>query len=168
VSAETGDGQSVTDALRNRVALGVAVLALIALAAMIVALWGKADDPNNETAWARWTYLLAGVEAVAFAGAGFLFGREVNRAAVEAAQEQAAEANQTAQEANQNAQEQAERAGGTAAAGRTVRNAIEAKERALAGAGGERTDLLGGQEVDARVAAHLRELGDLARTTFPD
>jgi hypothetical protein len=76
-----------------------AIVALIVLVVFIVILWGKADDPDNETAWARWTFLLAGIEAIAFAGAGFMFGREVNRATAEqvtqaqqAAQENAAEA----------------------------------------------------------------------------
>jgi hypothetical protein len=153
-----GGGGAVTDALRSRVAVAVAVIALLALAAMIWALWGKADDSNNETAWARWTFLLAGVEAIAFAGAGFLFGREVNRAAVQTAQSQAAEANESARQ-------QAERAGGAEAAGRTVRNAIEAKTRAVTG--GAKTDLLGG-EAATGVSAELRELSELARATFPD
>jgi hypothetical protein len=151
--------ENVTDALRNRVAVGVAILALVALAVMIWALWGKADDTNNETAWARWTFLLAGVEAIAFAGAGFLFGREVNRAAVQTAQSQAAEA-------NENALQQAERAGSATAAGRTVRNAIEAKARVALGADGP-ADFLG-DEAAAVVPVDLRELIELARTTFPD
>jgi type VI protein secretion system component VasK len=83
------------------VATATAVVALIVLVVFIAILWGKADDPNNETAWARWTFLLAGIEAIAFAGAGFMFGREVNRASTE----QVAQAQQDAQ---QNAAEAAE------------------------------------------------------------
>jgi hypothetical protein len=75
-------------------ATATAIVALVVLVVFIVILWGKADDPNNETAWARWTFLLAGIEAIAFAGAGFMFGREVNRATAE----QATEAQQNAQE----------------------------------------------------------------------
>jgi hypothetical protein len=154
-----GDGGGVVDALRNRVAVGVAVLALIALALMIFTLWGRADDANNETAWARWTFLLAGVEAIAFAGAGFLFGREVNRAAVETAQDQV-------REANQDARQQAGRAADAVGAGRTLRNAIEAKARTAAGAAPE-ADVLG-DETAPHVPTEMRELADLARATFPD
>jgi hypothetical protein len=126
---------------------------------MIFILWGKADDANNETAWARWTFLLAGVEAIAFAGAGFLFGREVNREAVKTAQNQA-------REANQDAQQHAGRAGHAVGAGRTLRNAIEAKARTAAGAAPQ-ADVLG-DETAPDVPADMRELADLARTTFPE
>ena len=148
-------GGGFAAALRNYVAVGVAVVAIVALGLLIWALWGKADDPNNETAWARWTFLLAGVEAIAFAGAGFLFGREVNRAAVETSQEQANQANESARQG-------AERAGAAEAAGRTLRNAIEAKSRSV----GTRDDLLGGAEATP-AASELQELSDLARATFP-
>jgi hypothetical protein len=152
---ESDGGGGFAAALRNYVGVGVAVVAIVALGVLIWALWGKADDPNNETAWARWTYLLAGVEAIAFAGAGFLFGREVNRAAVQTSQEQA-------NQANESARQKAERAGRAEAAGRTLRNAIEAKSRSV----GTRDDLLGGAEA-IPAASELRELSDLARATFP-
>ena len=42
-----------------------------------------------EEEWARLVYLLSGVEAIAFAAAGYFFGREVNRARAEAAEEDA-------------------------------------------------------------------------------
>jgi hypothetical protein len=43
----------------------------------------------EEGAWLRVLYLFSGVEAIAFAAAGFLFGREVNRARAEQAESRA-------------------------------------------------------------------------------
>jgi hypothetical protein len=63
------------DAIKNVVALAVAVLALVATALLIVFLLGKVGDEN----WERYVYLLSGVEAIAFAATGWLFGKEVHR-----------------------------------------------------------------------------------------
>ena len=46
----------------------------------------------SDLVWARATYLLTGVEAIAFSAAGFFFGREVNRQRAEKAEEAETEA----------------------------------------------------------------------------
>jgi hypothetical protein len=133
-----------------KIAAGVVVTtaALIGFAVAVIVLWGKADDAGNETAWARWTFLLAGIEAIAFAAAGWLFGREVNRSAVQAAKE-----------AQQTAQVQGDRAARAEADGEALRDQIEVK----AGASPDtETDLLG-----SRTTSELAELVDFARRRFP-
>jgi len=136
----------------------------VALAATIAVLWGKADDPNNETAWARWTFLLAGVEAIAFAGAGFLFGREVNRATVKAVTNEADKAQKSAQSAQEEANRHADRAGSAEGAGKVLRNAIAAKASVAAGSGAPEDEDLG----QADPSNHLQELRELAERSFPD
>ncbi|HYR07955.1 MAG TPA: hypothetical protein VEQ60_09310 [Longimicrobium sp.] len=53
---------------------------------------------DNQTFWDRYLYLFSSVEALAFAAAGFFFGREVNRGRAQAAESRAnAEANRASQ-----------------------------------------------------------------------
>ena len=70
----------------------VAVVALISYAAFIYHMSNLASATNpatNEIVWTRLVYLFSGVEGIAFAAAGFLFGREVNRARAETAEARA-------------------------------------------------------------------------------
>jgi type VI protein secretion system component VasK len=57
----------------------------------------------EETEWTRAVYLFSGVEAIAFAAAGFLFGREVHRVQAEKADKRADEAEKRASEAEKDA-----------------------------------------------------------------
>ncbi|OGO05722.1 MAG: hypothetical protein A2Z76_00465 [Chloroflexi bacterium RBG_13_56_8b] len=50
----------------------------------------------EETEWTRSVYVFSGIEAIAFAAAGFLFGKEVHRAQAEKADDRAAQAQQQA------------------------------------------------------------------------
>jgi hypothetical protein len=153
----TQNGTSTTDGgggLKSTMAVVVALLALLALAISIYALWGKADDAGNETAWARWTFLLAGIEAIAFAGAGWLFGREVNRAAAE-----------RSQEAQQEATKQASHAADAESRGRALRSAVIAKAASAGGNPGA-PDLLG-TGATQNAPAEWQELSTLARELFP-
>ncbi len=70
--------------------LGVAVV--IAFGAFVVYLLANLDLEENE--WTRAVFLLAGVEAVAFAAAGYFFGTQVQRGKVEEAQREAQTAEQ--------------------------------------------------------------------------
>jgi preprotein translocase subunit SecF len=85
----------------NPVALAVACVALAGFGALIVYMFSKLG--LQEPAWSRAVYLLNGVEAVAFAAAGFLFGREVNRGRAENAEIRANQAENTAKEKEQEA-----------------------------------------------------------------
>lgn len=71
-----------------------AILALLALGgyAWLTYFLLNLAGINDETRWARSIYLYAGVEAVAFAAAGFFFGTEVNRQRAEMAERRADEA----------------------------------------------------------------------------
>lgn len=71
--------------MRQRVVLWVAVSALVIYVVLVVLMWAEVAD--GETTWARRLMLFNGLEAVAFAGVGWLFGREVNRGAAVSAAE---------------------------------------------------------------------------------
>ncbi|MDT7827780.1 hypothetical protein RQM65_03760 [Pricia sp. S334] len=77
----------------------IAIGALIAYGYFIHFLTGKAkfDDPE----WSRLIYLFSGVEAIVFAAAGFLFGKEVNRKRAENAEKEKNEAKQEKNEIKQ-------------------------------------------------------------------
>jgi len=63
----------------------IAIGVLIAYGFFLYFLIGKTDA--KELDWSRLIYLFSGVEAIVFAAAGFLFGREVNRKRAENAEE---------------------------------------------------------------------------------
>ena len=69
-------------------ALVVAVLAVALWGAFVVIL-ALVADTANEVLWARYGFLLASVEAVAFAAAGALFGASIQRERAEKAEERA-------------------------------------------------------------------------------
>jgi hypothetical protein len=85
------------------VGLVVAVLALFSFGLLIMYMLTRTSDAT-ELEWQRDVYLLSGVEAVAFAAAGFLFGKEVHRQQAEQATARADKAEEKAAEAQQNAQ----------------------------------------------------------------
>jgi len=79
--------------MKDKVTLGVAVVITVAYLVFVWVLWDKVGE--GEVAWGRRILLFTGVEAIAFAGVGWLFGKEVNRHAADsadAANQQAAEA----------------------------------------------------------------------------
>jgi hypothetical protein len=75
-----------------------------------------------ETEWTRAVYLFNGVEAVAFAAAGFLFGKEVHRAQAENADRRANQAEKNAADAEKDA-----------AGGKILATVIKEKTKALHG-----------------------------------
>jgi len=80
----------------------IAVLALAGFSWIIIDLMGKTGSAS-EMEWTRAVYLLSGVEAIAFAAAGFIFGREVNRQRAEKAEKRASEAQAQKEESQQRA-----------------------------------------------------------------
>lgn len=95
---EDGKGGAL-DPLKNKAALAVAIIALVAYVIALIFLFGKADDVDNDRAWERWVFLFTGLEAIVFAGIGWLFGREVNRGAAEQAEKATEKASQKTAEA---------------------------------------------------------------------
>lgn len=67
---------------RDSLAAAVAVCALLAFLALVLLMFLQRG--SSETTWSRLVYLLTGLEAVAFAGAGWIFGKEVHKAEVSA------------------------------------------------------------------------------------
>jgi hypothetical protein len=57
------------------------IIAIVALGAFLLFTWTlyKRVDAATELNWGRSLYLLGGVEAIAFAAAGYIFGKEVHR-----------------------------------------------------------------------------------------
>jgi hypothetical protein len=72
----------------------VAIIAVIGYAAFILVLYQQVD--SAEPGWSRKIVLFTGVEAVAFAATGWLFGKEVNRSAVETAKDATSQAQSNA------------------------------------------------------------------------
>jgi hypothetical protein len=62
---------------KEKVATYTAVGALVLFVIGVYLLYAKVGVSDPE--WSRLTYLLTGIEAVAFAGVGFLWGKEVHR-----------------------------------------------------------------------------------------
>lgn len=63
-----------------------AIALLIAYVVVVAIAWREADTATGDT-WARRMMLLGGFEALAFAAAGWIFGREIGRTAVESAKQ---------------------------------------------------------------------------------
>jgi len=143
MAPQNGNGGSWKD----YVSYAVALLALLAFAWFIRYML-RLEEPS-EVQWTRAVYLLAGVEAIAFAAAGFLFGREVNR--------------QQAENSEINAQKGAK--------GEALAEAIRSKrDSSLAGGGGDAGDDFGGLGTDQAAQVRRRDiedLGNLADRLFP-
>jgi hypothetical protein len=128
----------------------VAVAALAGFALFLMYLLQRLSASDSE--WNRAIYLLGGVEAIAFAAAGYFFGKEVNR--------------KRAENAEANAATQSD-----AAASKTSEAAVaEASARALkAVIQGKRDMLVAPAAPPGRRAPEddLRELAELAERLFP-
>ncbi|HEV2915918.1 MAG TPA: hypothetical protein VGX92_21735 [Pyrinomonadaceae bacterium] len=71
------------------VPLLVAIFVLWYFGTVMKRMFGLTGPTITEVEWGRNAYLYGGVEALAYAAAGFLFGREVNRQRAERAEESA-------------------------------------------------------------------------------
>lgn len=131
----------------------VGVAALTAYALLVDRFLGQLKLPDSQ--WIRAMSLFTGVESIAFAAAGFIFGREVNRSRAEKAEEKATS---EAQRANTSVKE-AEQAHKN---GRQLTREIlraAAEEREIRSAARE----LGAEPETSRLAA----LAGRAETLFP-
>jgi len=102
----------------------------------------------QEPQWTRYVYLLTGVEAIAFAAAGFLFGKEVHR-------EQA-----------QNAEKRAAQTEEGAANGRALSEVIQALTEGHRGKS-ESYRSLASDKMHAATQTDLDELAKTAKRLFP-
>jgi ATP-dependent protease HslVU (ClpYQ) ATPase subunit len=104
-----------------------------------------------ETQWTRAVFLFSGVEAIAFAAAGYLFGREVNRQRAEAAEDSSKKLSEKATEAVAKSAE-------ATANGQALTSMIDSKLEAASALGA----IPGGQG-----QPELAELASVAHKLFP-
>src|SRR5215468_7792122 len=144
--------------------IATALLLIALFVAFLVVLYVQRDDPH----WDRAIFLLSGLEAVVFAGAGALFGTSVQHGTVQAARQDAATAKADAAEAKT----LADQTRSAAEAGRALYHVV--REKAAVVAGTEATLAAPGQagrprERDGQPAdPHLAELDAIARALFED
>jgi len=141
-----GSNEDEADSARNIAGLVVAAVALSAFFISLLVLGEGRRREQRDGVGAM--DLFGGIEAVAFAATGWIFGREVNRAAVAQSQKQA-------KEAQDEAKAQRERAVEAVTSGKRMRDSIIAK------AGIARSSM------DAAPTG-LQELAALAQKAFPD
>lgn len=153
----SGSGGNTGPAINAIFWVGVA-LVVVYISGLAYVLFGEvgADDRT----WARVIYILGGIETLAFAATGYIFGREVNR-------ERAVNAEEKADDAQKGSEEAKARAAASEANGKALAQAIQAKAAISAGTtpadGG--LERLGGAAGQA--APDVQELAELARRLFP-
>jgi hypothetical protein len=161
---EDQSGTALTLDIKGWIAPIVAVLILIALAFLYIFLL-KNVNAVSET-WQRLTYLLEGIEAIAFAAMGYLFGSEVHRKQAEDAKEGEQQAKEDADKANQRASNAEVGVAEVEAKGNALKVSILAKFQAQETKGvGYRT--LSGSQTSQFSEADFQELADLAKQLFP-
>ncbi|MCA1577733.1 MAG: hypothetical protein LC794_10280 [Acidobacteria bacterium] len=111
------------------VPLLVAMIVLWYFGTVLKRMFGLTSPNIAEVEWGRNAYLYAGVEALAYAAAGFLFGREVNRQRAERAEENASRAQREATSAQRVAAQ-------SVANGQALAEGVRELERAQVGARG--------------------------------
>jgi hypothetical protein len=136
-------------------ALWVGAFALLLYFGMVFYLLNNTGLPDNQ--WTRAIYLFSGIETIAFAAAGFLFGREVNRARAEAAEGRARVEAQRAAAAQRQATE------ATVKGKVLTRRISELADVPPGGSAAART-----ATYDAPAPDPLRQLADEARRFFPN
>lgn len=75
---------------RSPVVVGIACAILIGYGSAALFLFLNVTVPSET--WTRYTFLFGGIEAVAFAAVGYLFGKEVHRQQAEKAEKRAQDA----------------------------------------------------------------------------
>lgn len=121
-TARADDGESKG---KNLLSFTQGIVPLIIAVAVLYIFWdlvrmmmGLTKAPELE--WNRAAYLFGGVEAIAYAAAGFLFGREVHRQRAEQAEQRASSEQARANEAVKKATEETTK-------GKALRQVIESK-----------------------------------------
>ena len=154
---------SKTPAWRDSLAAVVAVSALLVFLVLVILMF--LNRSGSETAWSRLVYLLTGVEAVAFAGAGWMFGKEVHRGEAQRAEEQVHTEQERADQAEEGARKANETAHTEQLRGARIVQAVE-----TANAEQQSARQSGEQQVSARGGSRnaLGPVADLARRLYPE
>lgn len=139
------------------------VMAALVLIVLFIAFLAVLYVDRGDENWDRMIFLLAGLEAIVFAGAGALFGTTVQRGTVQAARQDAAEAKADAAVARTRAEETTADATAGVALYRVVQEKAAAAAPAAAGQGARPREGVA-QPADADLA----ELAAIARALFRD
>jgi hypothetical protein len=135
---------------RNPIVVGIACAVLIGYGLVTWFLFQNVGVPSET--WTRYTFLLGGIEAIAFAAVGYLFGKEVHRQQAEKAEKRAQDAQGEVVAANNRAVD-AERKG------RDLTDLLQTKATTSVAS-------------DARAVDssdyHLKEVAAFARHLFPE
>lgn len=125
-----------------------AVAAMLAFGWFVYYMLGQTKTEEKE--WTRAVYLFQGVEAVAFAAAGFIFGKEVHRERAEKAEKRAVEGEKEA------------------AKGKALADVVKSKAHAHpAKAASIKTMVTSPEQAFEATRGDLDELADVARKMFP-
>ena len=92
--------------LKDGAAIAAALVTLTAFGVFVIFLLLRLGI--DQTQWDRAVYLLSGIEAIVFAGTGFLFGKEVHRAQAKSVEKQAQSEQERAETAEARADQNAE------------------------------------------------------------
>lgn len=117
---------------KEKGAFAVALVLVVVYVCMVAAMMFATGV--EETIWSRRVFLLTGFESIVFAGAGFLFGKEVHRKEAENAKADADEAKQQAKAQAGKADAERDKAEGALKAEATARSQaaeVSAKGQAL-------------------------------------
>ena len=90
-----------------KAAIGVAAFVLLVYVGGLI--WLTTQRGEQDPTWTRSVFIVNGIEALAFAAAGWLWGTQVNRGAAEVAQQQAKETKEELKQTKADADEQSER-----------------------------------------------------------
>lgn len=159
-----GATKDLVSSLKDWLALIIGVLALVGFTAFVVFLLDRLT--SSDLQWTRAIYLFSGVEAIAFAAAGYFFGREVHRERAEKAEVAEGEARQGEKEAVQQATDAEKKMVEAESKARSMVAAIKAKtathdQRVQSFAS------LPGNQVTEVTRADLEELRRVAQELFP-
>lgn len=157
MASDTTPETSKTATLRDFMTPIVAVVIVVIFLGLIYYMFSLLTI--QEPQWTRAVYLFTGVEALAFAASGYLFGREVNRARAESAEDRATEAENRAVVAEKEASAEATK-------GRTFAAAVAAFEQKV-NEGGQMYGALGPEQASVAAQARLEDLARLARQLYP-
>jgi hypothetical protein len=153
--------------VRNLLSLTQGIIPLIIAVVILFLFWNLVKTMMEmtkapELEWNRAAYLFAGVEAIAYAAAGFLFGREVHRQRAEQAEERAGTEERRAAQAEKKATEETTK-------GKALRQVIEAKKTSKPMLASDMEGLESVRESQPAVArqSDLDELSRIANELFP-
>ena len=141
--------------IQGLIPLLVAIVVLWWFGSVLKDMFAYARDGSSPEVWDKYTYLYNGLEGLAYAAAGFIFGREVNRQRADRAEQSAAQSQAIAFEAQS-----------TAAASEANGQALAEGVRALQAAGGMHPETSSENSVVA-TTVNVEMLRSMADVMFP-